>query len=479
MSRRKKEPKPLGTSESGAGNRERDARRTAHGGGIGEQEKAAKAWARGKAIAIAVGILLLAGLAGGLWYGQSRRVSLPSVDLGSVDPKVAATLQARMDEVRRQPRSGPAWGWLGALFWAYDFRPAARECLKVAERLDPVNPRWPYYHALSLIIATPNEAIPLLQETVRLCGSSPEAPRFRLARLLAEQGRWNEARREFGALLADHPDFSPARLLAARDAQRRGQLDEAIALAKKCVEDPRTARSAWILIADAARQKGDTATATDAARRSAAAPAEESIADAFYAEATLLRGDARALSEQAHPLLAAGQLSEAAPLVHRLQQEHPEFADTWLLTGRLQYLRKNQTEAEQALRKHLEMNPRSAQGLFQLGMVLLAQERWTNAAAVFAKAIELKPDFGPAWFNRGLALGRAGDSRAALAAFRESLRHNPEKVEAYLYVADLHARFGDRESALAALEQARLLSPNDPRVKSMQERLTARPAPSP
>ena len=71
-----------------------------------------------------------------------------------VDPKVVATLRARMEAVQRQPRSSAAWGWLGAILWAYDFRAEARVCLSEAERLDPTNPRWPYYHALSLIIAT-------------------------------------------------------------------------------------------------------------------------------------------------------------------------------------------------------------------------------------------------------------------------------------------------------------------------------------
>jgi tetratricopeptide (TPR) repeat protein len=112
------------------------------------------------------------------------------------------------------------------------------------------------------------------------------------------------------------------------------------------------------------------------------------------------------------------------------------------------------------------MKPRSAQGLFQLGMVLLARQQWTNAAAVFGRAAELKPDFGPAYFNRGLALAHAGETREGLAAFQESLRQNPERVETDLFLADLHMRFGERDSASAMLDQAHILSPNDPRVNS-------------
>jgi tetratricopeptide (TPR) repeat protein len=423
-----------------------------------------------------LGLLLAA--VGGFWLFKPKPVTLPVIDLRLVDPSVATTIEQRMAQVRQQPRSASTWGWLGALLWAYDFRPAARECLTQAEHLEPTNPRWPYYHALSLIIATPNEAIPLLQQTVRLCGNSPEAPRYRLARLLAEQGRWDEARREFEPLLAEHPDFTPALLLAARDAQQHGDPDKALELARRCAQDSRTARSALILIATALRQKGDAAAAEDAARRSTTAPPEEAIADPYHAEVTLLRGDPRALSEQAHPLLAAGRLNEAAPLADRLMKEHAEFADTWLLAGRLHFLRKDLPAAEQFLQKHVQMNPRSAQGVFQLGMVLLAREQWTNAADVFSKAIELKPDFGPAYFNRGLALIRAGDNRGAMAAFRESLRHNPERVESYLYLADLHLRVGEPEKAMTLLDQAQILSPNDARIQSLRQRVTGQNAPS-
>ncbi|MHC1764865.1 MAG: tetratricopeptide repeat protein [Verrucomicrobiia bacterium] len=421
---------------------------------------------------VLVGILLVLGLAGGWW--SSRRVLLPPIDLAKADSAAAASLRQRMDEVRRTPRSGMAWGQLGALLWAYDFRPEARVCLSRAEALDPSNPRWPYYQALSLMIATPQEAIPCLQRAVKICGNTPPTPRFRLAYLLAEQGRWDEARQEFEPLLAEHPDFTPVRLLAARDAQGRGEFDKAIELARGCTEDSRTARSAHVLLVGLYRQRGNTHAANQALRLSTSLPQDEFIEDPFHAEATLLRADPRALCEQAHPLLAAGHLTQAAALIDKVRLEHADYPETWLLVGRLQYLRKDLPGAEQALRRHVEMNPRSAQGFFQLGGVLLAGGQLTNAAAIFEKAIQLKPDFGPAHYNRGLALGRAGQTNAALAAFRESLRHNPERLETYLFLADLHLRAGERESAAALLDQAELINPTDARLRSLRQRLGER-----
>ena len=415
----------------------------------------------------AVGLTII--LAGGWWW-QQHRALLPVVNLRDADPTVTASLQRRMDEVLRQPRSASAWGWLGALLGTYDFRPAACECLARAELWEPGNPRWPYYHALALLIATPNQAIPLLQKAVRICGNSPEAPRFRLAHLLAEQGRWEEARREFDALLAERPEFAPARLLAGRGALARHDWDKAMELARGCADDPRTARSALVLMATLHRLKGNAAGAAQTLQRSATLPPDEGFGDPYQAEVALLRGDPRGLSEQAHSLLATGYLTEAAAVIDRLRQTHPDYADTWLLAGRLGFLRKDAAAAERSLRRHLELSPRSVQGLFQLGLVLLARERLTEAAEVFDRATKLKSDLGPAYFNRGLALGRSGRNREAMAAFRESLRHNPERLESYLFLADLHLRAGERDSAMALLEEALAIDPNDPRLQALRER---------
>lgn len=404
------------------------------------------------------------------WLAHAPRFPLPSIDPPPADPRVAATLEKHLAEVKRQPRSGPAWGWLGALLWVYDYRPQAWACLAQAERLDPANPRWPYYHGLALMIAAPTNAVEKFRQTTRICGNNPETPRLRLIRLLAEQGRWDEAQTEIDQLLDAKPDFTPARLLAARAAHARGDVDAAIELARACTQDPRTTRAAWALLAILLRTQGDATAAAQAAQRSTTAPLDEGAGDPFEAELTLRRGDPRALSEQAHPLLASGHLNEAAALIDRLASQHATFPDTWLLVGRLQLLRKNYPAAEQALRKNLDLSPGSAQGLFQLGLAVMAQNRLPEAAELFGQATRLKPDFGAAHFNRAVALARAGQHDGAAAAFRESLRHNPERLETYLMLADLLLEQGDKPEANRLLDQAQAIQPRDPRLAALRQR---------
>jgi protein O-GlcNAc transferase len=219
-------------------------------------------------------------------------------------------------------------------------------------------------------------------------------------------------------------------------------------------------------------QRGNALAAESAQERSTRAAPDEGFADPFQAEVTLLRGDARALSEQAHPLLAAGRLDDAAALIDRLSREHPTFPDTWLLTGRLQYLRKKYGPAEQSLRRFLDLSPQSTQGLFQLGSVLLTESRFVEAADVFGQATRLKPDFGPAYFNQGIALARAERKPEAVAAFKHSVRHNPERVQSYLFLADLELQLGQTQDALTHLNQAEAIEPANAHLRSLRERAT-------
>ena len=424
---------------------------------------------RGRWLIGAAGLVLIAGAV--WWFGFHHAGPVPPLpELSAVDPRVGATIKQHWAEAARNPRSASAWGWLGALLQVYDFRPEACECLARAEELDPGNPHWPYYHGLALMIARPVDAIPRFRRAAQLCGTDPSTPRMRLARLLGEQGQWEEAHTELDPLLQAKPEFAPARLLSARAAQAKGNLARAVELARSCSADPRTARSAWALLAILYREQGDAVAASAAVQRSAATPPDEGMGDPFLAEVALLRPDPRALSEEAHPLLAGGHLAEAAALIDRLVREHADFPDTWLLLGRLQLLRKDVTNAEKSLRHHLELEPQSAQGLFQLGSALLSQDRFREAAEVFGKATQLKADFGPAHYNRGFALARAGQLREAASAFQESLRHNPERLETYLLLADLRLQLREPEEALRLLDQAQAINPDDPRLMALRDR---------
>jgi tetratricopeptide (TPR) repeat protein len=296
-------------------------------------------------------------------------------------------------------------------------------------------------------------------------------PRLRLARLLAETGAEAEAREELGQLLRAKPDSGPARILMAQINQARGEWDHALAMAKAGTTNPYTARAAWTLLSALHRRQGDTNAAEFASRRAAAVTPDAAWPDPFEDEVLAWRNDARSLSDRAQSYLMAGRPADALPLVNRLAQEHSDFAETWLLLGRTQYLQNQPAAAEQSLRRFLQLDPGSVNGHFQLGMSLLAQKRYPEAAATFRHATSLKGDFGPAFFNLGFALAKSGQQREAVASFQEAIRQNPEMIDAYILLADLHLQLGQEVEAIELAKLAERLNPADPRLPTLRQKI--------
>lgn len=435
--------------------------------------------ALGLLTALAFTLALGLGLGRVLMRDALRPPPLPSLDLSQATPAVRRTVEAHLEEVRRQPRSARAWGQLGSVLYAYRLQPAALTALAEAQRRDPQNPRWPYLQALILQFLDPPRALALLRQTVEQVGNEPPAPRLRLARSLAEQGQWDAMRLEIDALLKQKPDLGHAWILAAQHARQSRNLPQAIEFARRAANDPLAAKPALQLLAALLAQQGNAADATEAARKAQTAPGGDLLVDGFDAEALALRADPSTLSERVHPLLARGQLDAASEVVQRMLQEHPDYPDSWLAAGRLEFLRRQAVPAEAHFRKHLDLDPGSVQGWFQLGMTLLVRNQNSDAAEAFARAVQLKPDLGPAWHNRGLALGRLGRREEAMEAFRQVLRFSPEHLDAYVLAADLELQKGAAQAALELLDRASQLNPTDRRISALRQKaLSAKSTPA-
>ncbi len=415
-----------------------------------------------------MGVLLLLVGAGAAVIGwHSQPMAVPAIRLDGLDPGAAAVLNQQLAAVRQDPHSGEAWGRLGKLLADYGFSGEAEPCLAEAEKRDPDNARWAYFHSLLLASTSPARSLAEARKAARIGGNEPEAVRLHLARLLAEQGEWESAAAELRVLVAAKPDFAPARLLLAHAVSRNDNA-EAIRLARACTGDSRTARAAWQFLANLLSRSGETGAAMEAARQAAQAPADSAVDDPYLIEAASWRDDPHDLSNRSHALLAAGQLTEASHLIARIVREHPEISEGWLLLGRFNLLRKQPAAAEEALRRHLRMEPRSTQGLFQLGMALMAQQRWEEAAEVFGQATRLKADFGAAYYNQGFSLAHAGHVRESLEPFATAIRCNPEHVDSYLMLAEAHLRLHERSAALRYLEKVEEIAPSHPGLKKLR-----------
>jgi tetratricopeptide (TPR) repeat protein len=423
-----------------------------------------------------IGVALALATACAAWfaYRGADTPALPTIATNQLEAASLRLIEQTLNEVRAAPKSGAAWGKLGAVLKSFEYREEAVRCLAVAGRLDSQEPRWPYLRGVLLASPAPSNAVIEFRRAVALCGNEPDTPRMRLARLLAETGQAEDARRELEALLRAKPAHAPALLAMARLEQARGNLAQALSLAQRCTTDAQTAQATWTFLGALHLRLGDTNAAQFASRRAAAVSPDVPLADPFEAEILHWRSDARSLSDQAQQALMARRLSEAAPLITRLVNDHPQFSETWLLRGRLEFLQKNSLAAEQSLRRHLELDPQSVNGIFQLGMSLMDQQRYPEAAAAFARATQLKADFGPAFFNLGFAMAKSGQKREAVGPFREAIRHSPEHIDSYILLADLFLQLGQPSEALALTQQAEAVNPTDPRLPVLRQKIGRR-----
>ncbi len=403
--------------------------------------------------------------------GCSRPDPPPNPPLASLDRPLSSLIETSRQAVLATPKSADAWGRLGQAFHAVEFFGEARICYSNAAELDSLAPRWPHLLGLLQLQEHPDAAFGNLARAAELTGAQPDAPRVLLAKAMVERGRFDDAAKPLQVLLAANPAHAAARLEMARVWIFRDELKHAAESLAPCTTNPVTARAAMLLLAQILQRQGNAEAAGGLSRRAASMPRPFDWPDPWLREVQSLRVDRQKLADHVNGLLMQQRLSQAGAELEKLLNIFPDDAEALLLLGRLLSLEQKQTEAEAAFRRHLATQPSSLNGLVQLGISLLRQERWADAAAALRRALALKPDFAQAHYNLGYALSRAGDSAGAVASYKEALRCAPGEVGTHMALAEELQRAGLATEALEHVNRAAELSPEDPRVRQMRERL--------
>ncbi len=111
-------------------------------------------------------------------------------------------------------------------------------------------------------------------------------------------------------------------------------------------------------------------------------------------------------------------------------------------------------QAEAALRRAVDLDPKSFWAWFSLGHCHFEQNRPLDAAGDFAVCTVLEPRFAWPRLNRGLALARAGRLIEAREAYTRALTLNPRFAEAWLNRGLADLELDDLAAAEAALSEA-------------------------
>jgi tetratricopeptide (TPR) repeat protein len=412
-------------------------------------------------------LIILAGLVS--WYlrSRARAVEPPTVLTDINDPAVAFAVEKARTQVCRLPRSADAWGRLGMVLLAHLYQVEADACFAQAQSLDPADPRWPYFRALTLGPGDPDASIAVLRRAVELWGDAAGTARLKLAEVLLEQGRLDEAETHFRRVMEKNPEDLRAHYGLGRLCHLRGDLEAGLLHLRRAAASPFARRGSHALLAEIYERLCDRQAATQEFQQLADLPDDPIWPDLFLTELEQLRVGKQAHLGKVKQLIGERRVQEAIALLRQTAQEYPDSERAWLALGQLLAEQRNFAAAEQALRAAVRLVPDSVEAYFLLGVSRYQQEDDGAAADCFRRAVALKPDHALAHYSLSQCLSRQGDRIGAIAALGAAVRCKPDLVEAHTALADLLARNGCYADALVHLRHALALDPGNARARKL------------
>ncbi|MBI1832451.1 MAG: tetratricopeptide repeat protein [Planctomycetes bacterium] len=451
-----------------------------------------KRWLIGLAV-----VLLLVGV--GVYSWLRPVTAIPEMSLDGQDPAVAEAIQDARDAVVKSPRSADAWGHLGRVLLANEaFPDVGFACFLEAERLDPSNPRWPYFSAgyLSVDYGKPAEAAPKLERAVELAekgGVPNNCPRLLLAETLMTLGQLEQAERHFQHVRAEDPRNVRTLFGLGRVAYARGQWKDCRAHLEACLGSPQARKRASIQLASVCEHLGDKPSAEQHAQNAEKLPRDFDWTDPFVTEHMHLAKRKRDRYRVVENLEAQGDLASAVRILDPLATDDQDDDLPHVMMGRILGQMGRWRDAEVHLLRARKLAPQKVQVHYLLSLVLIGKgetllanrgdPRFVNtvfedAAQSARKALAIRPDYGFAHMALGRSLKHLGQKAEALKSLRDAVHCSPEYADNHLYLGQALAEGDNIAEARIHLKQALLLSPpTDPRAKEALEKLDGKSNP--
>lgn len=356
--------------------------------------------------------------------------------------------------------------------------------------------------------ATPGNTQEILRERVRLAELLPNdlATQIRAGHVLADARRWDEARARALRAAEIKPESVPARLLQARIAQGRGDLEGAALFINKAIELEPHSGDAYLALGRLQAGQRQREQAEASFRK--AVELQPSLAEAHLALANLYASMGRALDGQSEFLqslklspqsvpaqraladlyLSIGRAADAeAPLKivadrlhdlpsslaladYYLQQQRLDDSERVLKAARalpnstlaevrlamLTFRRNQVADAHTALNAILSRQPGNLDAQLAKARMLMHEGRLDEARDHAKEVSRTLPGAGDAAFLVGTIETQRHDLKAAIQAFTDVLAVNPQNQAAQLQLIDLRVQQGTPESLDAAVAIARV-----------------------
>ena len=356
-------------------------------------------------------------------------VSLPDLSPvpQSVQGQIATQHSSLMQTIAKSGTSDSdlalAYGELGVLLMAAEYRRAAEPCFLDAEALAPTELRWPYY----------------------------------LGHLYRLEGDLTKASTWFQRTLQLQPDNVPALVWLAALEVDLGRTDAAQPLLTKALAlQPRSAAALYWL-GRVALTRRDYAQAADHLERSLALAKAPSTIQYQLAIAYRGLGDT-AKAERFARQIGPHETAPVDPLMNRLA----EVLKSWK-AYEIKGLGAQQsgalTSAALYFRKAAELAPHEPSPRHHLGTVLFLSGDVAGAVAQFTDALRVAPTFAKAHYSLGVLLASRGETAQAVEALTAAAKSDPNYVEAHLALADILRTSGRWQDAFTEYRRSLNLDP--------------------
>jgi tetratricopeptide (TPR) repeat protein len=360
-----------------------------------------------------------------------RAVSLP--DLANASEQVRDQLRRQYEELAQQtpnPNTPPAelataYGEMGMLLMAAEYRDAAEACLLNAQTLAPAVVRWPYY--LGHLYRIRGEAAKSIASFERARALQPNDVNTLvwLGDGYLDRGQPETAEPLFASAVSQQPQSVAALFGLGRAALARSDYARAVQYLEQALSvDPRAAVIHYPL-ALAYRGLGEP-------------------------------GKADAHMRQRGP----GEIRPPDPLMQELETLL-ESAVAYEVRGAKALDEHDWKGAAVSFRKGIALAPGEPSLHHKLGTALFLDGDAAGAAAEFEAALRLSPHFARAHYSLGIMQGSIGRHRQAIEHLTAAVRDDPAYVDARLRLADVLRLSGRAAASLPHYERSAAL---DPRV---------------
>ncbi len=317
--------------------------------------------------------------------------------------------------------SADAWGRFGMVAHAHELWDEALVSYRQAEKLDPTDPRWPYYlgDVLSVIGTDLEAAASAFRRAMQLRADYAPA-HMRLGKVLLADAQDTAAAEELERALELEADLQPARVTLAQIRLAEDELEASEKMLDQILaRQPRHAQ-ALSTLGQVYMRQGRRDEARKIAERARSAAIYNLFEDPLMSQVVAEGVSSVLIWERAKAFLDNGNDQQAMLGLRQVLKLKPQDAD---VHQQLAVAYGNLGDVDRS-RRHLERAVTLASdrvdSLIQLATVQLDQQQPGPAAIRLKRILELAPDDPDARWLLGRAQVMAGDLSSALATFEQA-----------------------------------------------------------